>query len=161
MVNPKPVFESSVNYINMMCFHIGLLDNSSANVFFTLNTEITEDPPLFSITCNTQGGPATFVKWTENHLDISSMNENRSQVIVDTSHNCIYESIFHIRGRRRGKTYYCTINSNIRTFLPLTKPRVVHKNISIKGIVNEYILIGLDIFCYSCRRAHQSYCSHL
>ena len=144
-----------------MCHHIGFLDQSSASVFFTLNSEITEYPPLFSIICRTQGGPATFVDWTENYMEINSINENESQVIVDTSHNCIYENILHLRGSRGGHSYHCTISSNTRTYLPLVPHRVVNKNIIIKGIAHEHILGGTTCCCFSCRRAHQSYCSHL
>ena len=116
-------------------------------IFFTLNSEITEDPPLFSITCRTQGGPATSVVWTENHVQLNSINENKSQVIVDTSHNCIYESILHVRGLRRGNIY-CSISSNVRTYLPQTPATVIQQSISIKGIycTLTHIQMGLHLF---------------
>ena len=92
------------------CFITGVLTLSAVN--FTLHTEPSVSPPEFTITCHTQGGPATTVKWTVNAIDVLQNSDyESSQVIVDTSRNSVYENRLRVRGRHSG-TYFCLIKSN-------------------------------------------------
>ena len=78
------------------------------NVSFTLHTELNASVPEFTISCLTHGGPATAVLWS---VDDSLVKDNTSQVILDTSHNSVYDNRLRVRGRRAG-TYYCTISGH-------------------------------------------------
>ena len=68
-------------------------------------------PPEFSIICRTHGGPTTTVRWhlPNNHLvgvGPDSMenytNYEASTVVIDTSHNCVYENRLRVRGNYSG-----------------------------------------------------------
>ena len=78
---------------------------------FTLHTEPSVSPPEFSIICRTEGGPATYVSWSLNMKVQEDSDHETSQIIVDTSHNSVYENRLRVRGRESG-TYYCTIIRN-------------------------------------------------
>ena len=93
------------------------------NVSFTLHTELRASVPEFTISCRTHGGPATNVLWTVDNdgavqeLDI---DHETSQVILDTSHNSVYDSRLRVRGRRAG-TYYCKITGRFIDSTSLAK----------------------------------------
>ena len=68
-------------------------------------------PPEFSIICRTHGGPTTTVLWhlPNNHLvgvgpdSIEEYtNYEASTVVIDTSHNCVYETRLRVRGNYSG-----------------------------------------------------------
>ena len=77
------------------------------NVSFTLHTELRAE---FTISCLTHGGPASIVGWTVDGVKVkeSDIDHESSQVILDTSHNSVYDNRLRVRGRRAG-TYYCRI----------------------------------------------------
>ena len=75
---------------------------------FTLHTELRASVPEFTISCLTHGGPALTVSWTVPVQE--DIDHETSQVILDTSHNSVYDNRLRVRGRRAG-TYYCTITS--------------------------------------------------
>ena len=77
------------------------------NVSFTLHTELRASVPEFTISCLTHGGPATIVSWTVFPVQ-EDIDHESSQVILDTSHNSVYDNRLRVRGRRAG-TYYCRI----------------------------------------------------
>ena len=91
----------------------GVLTLSS--VHFTLHTEPSVSPPEFTITCHTQGGPATTVTWkNENNSHLADNRDNEtSQVIVDTSQNSVYENRLRVRGRESGLGYFCIIDNSL------------------------------------------------
>ena len=100
---------------------------------FTLHTELRASVPEFTISCLTHGGPATAVLWS---VDRSLVKDNTSQVILDTSHNSVYDNRLRVRGRRAG-TYYCEIIGN---------SVVVHGSQTITGIIlltNDYPIIRI------------------
>ena len=86
----------------------------SVNVSFTLHTELRASVPEFTISCLTHGGPASIVSWTVDGVKVkeSDIDHETSQVILDTSHNSVYDNRLRVRGRRAG-TYYCRISSTI------------------------------------------------
>ena len=85
----------------------------SVNVSFTLHTELRESVPEFTISCLTHGGPATTVSWiVDNAVPVQEdIDHETSQVILDTSHNSVYDNRLRVRGRRAG-TYYCRITGH-------------------------------------------------
>ena len=77
------------------------------NVSFTLHTELRASVTEFTISCLTHGGPASTVSWTVFPVQEDLYHET-SQVILDTSHNSVYDNRLRVRGRRAG-TYFCKI----------------------------------------------------
>ena len=85
---------------------------SSAVIYFTLESEANEDPPEFTLTCQSRGGPVTEVEWRRNRVIIEEdSNHMTSQIIVDTSRNTVYNNTLRVRGRESG-TYVCTVSNN-------------------------------------------------
>ena len=81
------------------------------NVSFTLHTELRASVPEFTLSCLTHGGPATTVGWTIDTVPVQEDSDHEtSQVILDTSHNSVYDNRLRVRGRRAG-TYSCIITS--------------------------------------------------
>ena len=85
---------------------------SSAVIYFTLDSEANEDPPEFTLTCQSRGGPVTEVEWMRNEERVEEdSNHMTSQIIVDTSANTVYNNTLRVRGREPGD-YKCTVSNN-------------------------------------------------
>ena len=85
---------------------------SSVVIYFTLNSEANEDPPEFTLTCQSRGGPVTEVEWMRNQDKVEEdINHMSSQIIVDTSTETVYNNTLRVRGRESG-TYECTVSNN-------------------------------------------------
>ena len=114
---------------------------------FTLHTEPRVSPPEFSITCQTQGGPATIVEWIVNSTIISKVNSDYeiSQVIVDTSRNSVYKNRLRVRGRKNG-SYYCAITNDILNYFPEAEGYAVDE-ILVKG--STFFSLFTTIKCIS------------
>ena len=90
----------------------------SAVTYFTLESEATEDPPEFTLTCQSRGGPVTEVEWRRNRVRVEEdSNHMTSQIIVNTSRNTVYNNTLRVRGRESG-TYVCTVRNNAQEFFP-------------------------------------------
>ena len=85
---------------------------------FTLHTEPITNPPEFTITCRSHGGPATVVNWYRN-ADLLHEDSNHTLVkkILDTKQNTTYENSLCVRGRETGE-YSCRITNNLQVSLP-------------------------------------------
>ena len=91
---------------------------SSAVIYFTLDSEANEDPPEFTLTCQSRGGPVTEVEWMRNGVRVEEdSNHTTSQIIVDTSANTVYNNTLRVRGREPG-VYECDVRSNHQHFFP-------------------------------------------
>ena len=91
--------------------HTGIL--TSAVMYFTLDSEANEDPPEFTLTCQSKGGPATEVVWMRNGVRVEEdSNHTTSQIIVDTSGNTVYNNTLRVRGREGGRYYVCRVQNN-------------------------------------------------
>ena len=91
-------------------------------MYFTLDSEVNEDPPEFTLTCQSRGGPVTEVEWTRNGVRVEEdSNHMTSQIIVDTSVNTVYNNTLRVRGRDPG-VYKCDVRSNYQYFFPDTNP---------------------------------------
>ena len=105
-------------------------------MYFTLHTEPRKNPPQFSLTCRSEGGPATTVSWQRNGHSVQEDSDHRtSQVIVDTSHNSVYENKLCVRGREGGD-YSCTVSNNIRDYHSQISETnaVTRSQLNIKGV---------------------------
>ena len=101
---------------------------SSAVTFFTLDSEANEDPPEFTLTCQSRGGPVTEVEWMRNGVRVEEdSNHMTSQIIVDTSANTVYNNTLRVRGRENG-TYECTASNN--------RHKYYHTN-PLKGVIRK------------------------
>ena len=90
---------------------------TSAVMYFTLDSEANGDPPEFTLTCQSQGGPVTEVVWrrTTEGNTVTVEEDSRhttSQIIVDTSSNTVYNNTLRVRRRGTTVTYNCTVSSN-------------------------------------------------
>ena len=84
---------------------------SSAVIYFTLDSEANEDPPEFTLTCQSRGGPVTEVEWIRNGVRVEEdSNHMTSQIIVNTSANTVYNNTLRVRGRESG-TYKCIVTT--------------------------------------------------
>ena len=92
---------------------------NSAVIYFTLDSEANEDPPEFTLTCQSKGGPATEVVWMRNGVRVEEdSNHTTSQIIVDTSGNTVYNNTLRIRGRvTEHWIFKCIIDNNRPDFL--------------------------------------------
>ena len=97
-------------------------------------------PPEFSIICRTHGGPATIVYWFPPLSDEIIDNE-RSQLIVDTSYNTVYENRLLVRGSHSG-IYQCRIENNIRDYFP-TASYLFHQSVRITGMTIIIVYVSL------------------
>ena len=87
-------------------------------IYFTLESEANEDPPEFTLTCQSRGGPVTEVEWRRDGVRVEEDSKHMtSQIIVDTSRNTVYNNKLRVRGRESG-TYVCTVRNNAQDFFP-------------------------------------------
>ena len=100
-----------------------------ARITFThLHSEPNENPPEFTLTCRSEGGPATAVVWQRDGDTVQEdSNHETSQIIVDTSANTIYHNRLRVRGREGGQ-YRCRV-SNAQS------PNYPSPNFRVKGTV--------------------------
>ena len=93
-------------------------DLSPAVIYFTLESEANEDPPEFTLTCQSRRGPVTEVEWRRNGVRVEEdSNHMTSQIIVDTSRNTVYNNTLRVRGRESGR-YVCIVRNNAQDFFP-------------------------------------------
>ena len=100
---------------------------------FTLHTDLRASVPEFTISCRTHGGPATTVQWTVNGVSVEEDSDHEtSQIILDTSHNSVYDNRLRVRGRTSGN-YFCLIGNDIRFYLPNVTVQRVNISKDING----------------------------
>ena len=93
-----------------LIFHSGRL--TSASMSFTLHTDPNVSPPEFTLTCRSEGGPATTVLWQRYVTIIGEDSDHEtSQVIVDLSANTVYENRLRVRGTEGG-SYRCIVSND-------------------------------------------------
>ena len=103
--------------INMMLLS-GALNASS--IHFTLHTNDNASSPEFTLTCYTEGGPATYPGWF-----FGGKKQNESQIILETSYNTVYENRLHVNGRKSGIFRFVVTNDVISE---------VHREIRVEGM---------------------------
>lgn len=89
-------------------------------ITFELETELTTDPPQFSLTCRSDGGPVTTVEWERDGVMIQDDNNHSSSQIVVDPLSVVYHNVLVVTGRNGGE-YMCT---------------VINDKTSLSGIIN-------------------------
>ena len=93
-----------------LSYSVGIFNRKSV-ISIHLESEANEDPPEFTLTCQSRGGPATEVEWRRNGVRVEEdSNHMTSQIIVDTSRNTVYNNTLRVRGRESGR-YVCTVRN--------------------------------------------------
>ena len=139
-----------VNLLHFLCFHrkysswlAGILRESS--VRFILHTEPSVSPPEFTIIIHTEGGPATHVLWGWSNEAVQEDSDHQmSQLIVDTSHNSVYENRLRVRGRENG-TYLCYIINNVNEYFPGTISLLLEQ-LRVMGMYKYYTITFHKLF---------------
>ena len=104
------VYIGCVSCFNLLQLPTGQL--SSAVIYFTLESEANEDPPEFTLICQSRGGPVTEVEWRRDGVRVEEdSNHMTSQIIVETSRNTVYNNTLRVRGRE-GRLYLCSVSNN-------------------------------------------------
>ena len=102
----------------------------SAVITFTLGSEANEDPPEFTLTCQSRGGPVREVEWWRNGVRVEKdSNHMTSQIIVDTSIITVYNNTLRVRGREGG-LYVCSVSNNRHEYVrgaSATGPRATER----------------------------------
>ena len=115
-------------------------------MYFTLDSEANEDPPEFTLTCQSKGGPATEVVWMRNGVRVEEdSNHTTSQIIVDTSGNTVYNNTLRVRGREGGRyqRYHCRVENNRYEYFQSSQQEVYHKilGMSVMYYFRRYICL--------------------
>ena len=128
---------------------------SSAVITFTLESEANEDPPEFTLTYQSRGGPVTEVEWSRNGVRVEEdSNHMTSQIIVDTSRETVYNNTLRVRGRENG-TYMCTVSNNRHEYVEgasATGPTAT------LGVKSELTLMSFTDFLFSPSETYESQC---
>ena len=124
------------NYENMLiiCMYIGALSSVPGTPNLIQFSLMSEDPVVFTLTFKTTGGPATYVTWTIDGNNVSTLEGSRyepSQIVVPNDQLYTagdYSNILTVSGRLPGE--YGVSVTNDRTSQPVTPIT----NITIIGI---------------------------
>ena len=82
-------------------------------ITFQLDTDPTTDPPVFTLTCTSTGGPATTVSWRRDGTMLSDDSTYSITSEVTDTETATYNHTLTVTGRLVGE-YQCSV-SNIRT----------------------------------------------
>ena len=85
----------------------------SGEIAFQLDTDPATDPPVFTLTCTSTGGPATTVSWRRDGTMLNDDNTYSITSQVSNGTTATYTHTLTVTGRLVGE-YQCTV-SNIRT----------------------------------------------
>ena len=93
----------------------------SGNMTFTLDSDLNEASPQFTLTCISTGGPATTVTWTRGSVNVT---EGTKTVIVNRE-TSQYTHTLTVTGRLGG-LYTCTVANN--------RPSDNSEQLTVRGI---------------------------
>ena len=82
-------------------------------IIFQLNTDPITDPPVFTLTCTSTGGPATTVSWRRDGTMLSDDSNHDIMSQVTDAVTATYTNTLTVTGRLAGQ-YECNV-SNSRT----------------------------------------------
>ena len=99
-------------------FHITLLHPTGqvtipGEITFQLNTDPATDPPVFTLTCTSTGGPPTTISWKRDGTLLSDDSTYKITSQVTDTMTATYTHTLTVTGRLVGE-YQCNV-SNIRT----------------------------------------------
>ena len=124
-----------------MCIISGDGNFQSINMSFAANN--FEDG--FTLTCLSDGGPTTKVKWSRNKVKIEEDQHiyTTSQRILSTSHYPVYENRLIVK-RKEGGVYKCEISNYFVKKKTLAIELKSNKSISLKGMSKLVAYIFTD-----------------
>ena len=114
------------------------------DITFQLDTDPATDPPVFTLTCTSTGGPATTVSWRRDGTMLSDDNTYSITSQVTDTVTATYTHSLTVTGRLVGE-YQCSV-SNIRT------PSGSSRSLTVVG--EECCT---SIVCFSIGRVMESY----
>ena len=81
----------------------------SGNMTFTVDSDLNEASPQFTLTCISTGGPATTVTWTRDSVTITE----RTETVLDNRTTSQYTHTLTVTGGSgMGGDYTCTVANN-------------------------------------------------
>jgi len=95
------------------CFTLTGVTTISGGINFQLETQPIIDPPVFTLTCTSTGGPATTVSWTRDGDNVTANNSYINSSRVTNTIAATYVHALGVTGRQVG-SYTCFV-SNSRT----------------------------------------------
>ena len=93
---------------------------------FSLTSALTADPPVFTLTCVSTGGPATTVTWTRNGAAATGVT---SQTVTGML-TATYVNTLTVTGRLPGN-YQCSVTNGRSTAVHAMRVKGVHLSINI------------------------------
>ena len=106
----------------------------SDGMTFTVDSDLNEPSPQFTLTCISTGGPATTVTWTRDSVTVTEGNET----VLDNRTTSQYTHTLTVTGRLGG-LYTCTVANN--------KPSDDSEQFTVRGIVMPFYMCRcLEIF---------------
>ena len=94
----------------------------SDGMTFTLDSDLNEASPQFTLTCISTGGPATTVTWTRHSVTVTE----GTKTVLDNRDTSQYTQTLTVTGRLGGD-YTCTVANN--------KPSEDSANYTVEGIL--------------------------
>ena len=94
----------------------------SDGMTFTVDSDLNEASPQFTLTCISTGGPATTVTWTRDSVTVTEGTET----VLDNRTTSQYTHTLTVTGRLGGD-YTCTVANN--------KPSDDSANYTVEGIL--------------------------
>ena len=92
---------------------------------FSLDSDLKEASPQFTLTCISTGGPATTVTWTRDSVNVTEGTET----VLDNRTTSEYTHTLTVTGRLGG-LYTCTVANN--------KPSEDSAQLTVKGMYMSY-----------------------
>ena len=87
---------------------------------FTMDSDLSEASPQFTLTCISTGGPATTVTWTRDSVTVTE----RTETVLDNREISQYTHTLTVTGRLGGQ-YLCNISN--------TKPSETSAQLTVEG----------------------------
>ena len=136
--------------------------------FQLLPLEPITDPPSFTLTCVTTGGPPTNITWTRNNTEIDYQGNSNftSSRIVTSFITSTYNNTLTVTGRYPGRYDMTAWNRNTERYVDsrsatgvlLVKGKHVMTSASVYVVKAKYWKSILYLFICSCCPAHQPHC---
>ena len=95
----------------------------SGGINFQLDTEPNIDPPVFTLTCTSTGGPATTVSWTRGNDNLSDVYDTSQVTDTETA---TYVHTLRVTGRQVGQ-YKCFVSNSRTPLAAATTLQVIGK----------------------------------
>ena len=102
---PHMCYAIPVRHVNLCCTLTGQV-TIPGEISFQLDSELNVNPPEFTLTCTSTGGPATTVSWTRGSTALSGTYK-----IVSDTEMGTYDNTLTV-GMRDAGTYVCSVSNS-------------------------------------------------